>query len=92
MPTFSRACALPPRFEQAAATRLDAATHGHTAAEIVYNRDDEHQPHTGLNSWKNVPAGPVRKADVTIAKNYLYREEIKALNLIVSAYLDFAEL
>jgi hypothetical protein len=45
-----------------------------------------------LTTWKNSPAGPVRKADVAIAKNYLKKEEIDALNLIVSAYLDFAEL
>jgi hypothetical protein len=46
----------------------------------------------GLTSWKNAPAGPVRKTDVAIAKNYLTQAEIEALNLIVSAYLDFAEL
>jgi hypothetical protein len=46
----------------------------------------------GLTTWKNAPAGPVRKQDVAIAKNYLSRDEIEALNLIVSAYLDFAEL
>lgn len=47
---------------------------------------------SGLTTWKNAPAGPVRKADVAIAKNYLNHEELLALNLIVSAYLDFAEL
>ena len=47
---------------------------------------------TLLTRWKNAPAGPVRKADVTVAKNYLNKEEMEALNLIVSAYLDFAEL
>jgi hypothetical protein len=46
----------------------------------------------GLTSWKNAPGGPVRKTDVAIAKNYLSQAEIAALNLIVSAYLDFAEL
>jgi hypothetical protein len=46
----------------------------------------------GLTSWKNAPAGPIRKGDVSIAKNYLNREEIDALNLIVSAYLEFAEV
>ncbi len=46
----------------------------------------------GLTTCKNSPAGPVRKGDVAIAKSYLKKEEIGALNLIVSAYLDFAEL
>lgn len=45
----------------------------------------------GLTTWKNAPAGPVRKADVTIAKNYLTQEELEELNRIVSMYLDFAE-
>ncbi len=46
----------------------------------------------GLTTWKNSPTGPVRKHDVGVAKNYLSQEEIETLNLIVSAYLDFAEL
>ena len=46
----------------------------------------------GLTTWKNAPGGPIRKTNVAIAKNYLTQPEIEALNLIVSAYLDFAEL
>ena len=46
----------------------------------------------GLTSWKNAPAGPVREGDVSIAKNYLNAEAIDALNRIVTAYLEFAEL
>ncbi|NMC82823.1 MAG: virulence RhuM family protein, partial [Armatimonadetes bacterium] len=72
--------------------KMHWAAHGHTAAEIVVQRADAAKPHMGLTSWKNAPSGPVRKADVGVAKNYLTREEITALNLIVSAYLDFAEL
>jgi len=68
------------------------AAHGHTAAEIVRDRADAGKPNMGLTTWKNAPAGSVRKQDVTIAKNYLTKEEIEALNLLVSAYLDFAEL
>jgi hypothetical protein len=68
------------------------AAHGHTAAEIVRQRADASKPHLGLTSWKNAPHGAVRKTDVTVAKNYLQKEELEALNLIVSAYLDFAEL
>ncbi len=46
----------------------------------------------GLTSWKNSPKGRIRKTNVSIAKNYLSHEEMESLNLIVSAYLDLAEL
>ena len=71
---------------------LHWAAHGHTAAEVITARVDAAKPHMGLTNWKNAPGGPVRKPDVAIAKNYLTEDELKALNLIVSAYLDFAEL
>jgi len=45
----------------------------------------------GLTSWKNAPDGPVRKADVVVAKNYLQEDELAALNRIVTMYLDYAE-
>lgn len=79
-------------FFQTVQNKMHWAAHGHTAAEIVRLRADAAQPQMGLTTWKNAPAGPVRKQDVTIAKNYLQQSEIEALNLIVSAYLDFAEL
>jgi len=79
-------------FFQTVQNKMHWAAHGHTAAEIIRQRADAARPHMGLTTWKNAPAGPVRKADVTIAKNYLGKDEIEALNLIVSAYLDFAEL
>ena len=69
--------------------KMHWAAHGHTAAEVIHRRADASQPHMGLTSW----AGDrPRKTDVSIAKNYLNQEEIESLNLIVSAYLDFAEL
>ena len=69
--------------------KMHWAAHGHTAAEVIHRRADASQPHMGLTSW----AGDrPRKTDVGIAKNYLDQEEIGSLNLIVSAYLDFAEL
>ncbi|MCB2213263.1 virulence RhuM family protein [bacterium] len=80
------------RFFQTVQNKMHFAVHGHTAAEIVSQRADASQPNMGLQSWKNSPSGPVRKADVAVAKNYLARDELEALNLIVSAYLDFAEL
>ena len=80
------------QFFQIVQNKMHWAAHGHTAAEIVRQRADATKPHMGLTSWKNAPGGPVRKTDVAIAKNYLTQPEIEALNLIVSAYLDFAEL
>ena len=68
------------------------AAHGHIAAEVIAARADAHKPHMGLAVWKNAPAGPVRTADVAVAKNYLSADEIDALNRIVNAYLEFADL
>jgi len=68
------------------------AIHKHTAAEIIYNRADANKKNMGLTSWKNTPHGKIRKADVSIAKNYLAEDELKDLNLIVDQYLSFAEL
>ncbi len=79
-------------FFQTVQNKMHWAAHGHTAAEIVRLRADAGKPNMGLSTWKNAPAGSVRKTDVAIAKNYLDEDEIQALNLIVSAYLDFAEL
>jgi len=45
----------------------------------------------GLTTWKNAPAGPIRKGDVDTAKNYLSQQEITELNRIVTMYLDYAE-
>ena len=61
----------------------------HTAAELVVQRADPTQPNMALMSWKG---GRIRKADVTVAKNYLNAEELDNLNRIVSMFLDFAEL
>ncbi len=72
--------------------KMHWAAHGHTAAEVVAARADADKPHMGLTVWKNAPAGPVRKADVAVAKNYLSADEIDALNRIVNAYLEFADL
>jgi hypothetical protein len=79
-------------FFQTVQNKMHWAAHGHTAAEIIRQRADARKPNMGLTTWKNSPAGSVRKGDAAIAKNYLMKEEIEALNLIVSAYLDFAEL
>ncbi|TWJ32736.1 virulence RhuM family protein [Geobacter argillaceus] len=70
--------------------KMHWACHGHTAAEVIHQRADATKPHMGLVTTR--PGGIVRKDDVTIAKNYLTEEELHALNRIVSAYIDFAEL
>ncbi len=77
------------RFFQTVQNKMHWAIHGQTAAEVIHKRADATKPNMGLTAF----AGDrVRKSDIEVAKNYLTEEEIKALNLIVSAYLDFAEL
>jgi len=71
--------------------KLHFAIHGKTAAELISNRADSSKPHMGLTSWEKAPEGKVIKADVSIAKNYLTKEELEALGRIVNAYLDLAE-
>jgi len=71
--------------------KLHYAVHGQTAAEIIDARADAGAPHMGLTTWKNAPAGPIRRDDVTVAKNYLSEDEISSLNRIVTMYLDYAE-
>lgn len=69
--------------------KMHYAAHGHTAAEILYLRADSEQPFMGMTSFKgNKPL----QTEAKIAKNYLKEDEIKILNRIVSAYLEFAEL
>ena len=67
------------------------AVHGHTAAELIYERVDANKPHMGLTTWDAAPDGKIVKSDVSIAKNYLCEQEMKSLERIVSAYLDLAE-
>ena len=64
------------------------AVTGHTAPELIAGRADPALPNMGLNTWAG---SRVRKQDVTVAKNYLSREEIEALDRIVVMYLDYAE-
>lgn len=76
------------RFFQIIQNKLHFACTGQTAAELIYSRSDAKQLNMGLTSFKS---DEVRKADVTIAKNYLSESEISELNRIVSMWLDFAE-
>jgi len=69
--------------------KLHWAITGHTAAEIIAERADSDKPNMGLTTWKGAK---VRKTDVTVAKNYLNESEIRALNRIITMYLDYAEI
>ena len=69
--------------------KLHYAAHGHTAAEVIYERADASQPFMGLKSF---PGDFPALKDIGIAKNYLNDEELKILNNIVSGYFDFAEI
>ena len=71
--------------------KMHYAVHRHTAAELIVERADANKEHMGLTTWENAPDGKILKADVTIAKNYLSKEEMDYLERIVTLYLDYAE-
>lgn len=71
--------------------KLHYAIHGHTAAELIMDRADHRKEHMGLTTWKNAPSGKIVKSDVSIAKNYLAKNELEDLNRFVTMYLDYAE-
>lgn len=77
------------RFFATVQNKLHWAAHGHTAAELLMQRADASKPHSGMTNW--VGAAP-RASDAVVAKSYLNAEELEALNRIVTAYLEFAEL
>ena len=70
--------------------KMHYAVHGHTVAELIYERADADKPHMGLTTWAAAPEGKTVKSDVSIAKNYLTDKEMCSLERIVSAYLDLA--
>jgi len=71
--------------------KLHFSIHGYTAAELVMKRVDSQKENLGLATWKNAPSGKIIKTDVSIAKNYLNKTEIKSLDRFVTMYLDYAE-
>lgn len=71
--------------------KLHWAIHGQTAAEVIYNRADANKEHMGLTTWEGAPQSKIHKYDVSVAKNYLTEEELRAMGRIVNAYLDLAE-
>ena len=77
------------KFFKTVQNKMHYSVHGHTAAEIIYERADAEKDFMGLTTWSG--AMPT-KPEAEIAKNYLTQEEVKSLNRIVSLYLDFAEM
>lgn len=69
--------------------KMHWAAHKHTAAEIIYERANSDKQNMGLTSWSGKQ---IKKSDVEVAKNYLSEKELDALNKIVTAYLDIAEV
>jgi len=88
---YSGAAEITQTFFKTVQNKLHWAITGKTAAELVSERADASQPNMGLQTWKNAPHGKIARSDVTVAKNYLSENEIKALERIVSMYLDYAE-
>lgn len=81
--------AITQQFFKTVQNKMHFAAHGHTAAEVIYDRVDAEKDFMGLTSWRG--AMPTRH-EAEIAKNYLSEEEVDMLNRIVNLYLDFAEL
>ncbi len=69
--------------------KIHWAAHGHTAAELIYQRADAGSPNMGIT---NYPGTKLLKRDIEVAKNYLGEEKLNLLNRIVTAYLELAEI
>lgn len=82
--------ALSEQFFATVQNKMHWASHGHTAAEIVYERADGDKPFMGMQTTR--PGGVVRKADASVAKNYLTEIELQVLHRIVNLYIEYAEL
>lgn len=77
------------RFFKQVQNKMHWAAHKHTAAEVIYQRADAEKQNMGLTSWSG---DTIHRSDVEVAKNYLTEAELDALNKIVTAYLDIAEV
>ncbi|MFR2710165.1 MAG: virulence RhuM family protein [Frisingicoccus sp.] len=88
---YDRTAKITKQFFAKVQNKMHYAVHGHTAAELIYERADAERPHMGLTTWAAAPEGKIVKSDVSIAKNYLSEKEMRSLERIVSAYLDLAE-
>ena len=88
---YDRTASTTKQFFAKVENKMHYAVHGHTAAELIYERADARKEHMGLTTWAAAPEGKIVKSDVSIAKNYLNEQEMRSLERIVSAYLDLAE-
>ena len=88
---YDRTASTTKQFFSKVQNKMHYAVHGHTAAELIYERADAEKLHMGLTTWDAAPEGKIVKSDVSIAKNYLSEQEMRSLERIVSAYLDLAE-
>ena len=79
------------RFFAEVQNKLHWAIHRHTPAELIMERANAEKPHMGLTFWEKYPDGKIQKYDVSIHNNFLSQEETKALERIVTMYLDYAE-
>ena len=79
------------KFFKIVQNKMHFAITGHTAAELIYERVDSEKVHMGLTNWKNSPDGLIYKYDVSVAKNYLNKNELKKLNNLTNLFLDYAE-
>lgn len=71
--------------------KMHYAVTGHTAGELIKERADSQKPNMGLTSWEGSPDGKILRTDVTVAKNYLKKDELESLGRMVSSFLDLAE-
>ena len=68
------------RFFAKVQNKMHYAVHGHTAAELIYERANAEKPHMGLTTWAAAPDGKIVKSDVSIAKNYLTEKKVPKNN------------
>ena len=71
--------------------KMQYAVTGNTAAELMMGRADSNVEHMGLSTWESAPDGKILKSDVTVAKNYLTKDELESMGRMVNAFLDLAE-
>lgn len=88
---YNKDAAVTREFFSKVQNKLHYAIHGNTAAELIKDRANSKKKHMGLTTWENSPDGKVLKTDVSIAKNYLTKNELESLGRIVNAYLDLSE-
>lgn len=70
--------------------KMHYTVYGHTAVELIVERADHTKEHTALTTWADVPEDKIKKSDATITKSFLNQEEMKQLDRMGNAYLDFA--